>query len=87
MGWIKEEDELTLYIDEDGEIVSYSKENDTYSQFSAYGGLLYLATEGHRERLMTEGPTDYLVVSKDANSEDYDKDEDQETAYIKTTDA
>lgn len=87
MSWTKEDDELTVYIDEDGEVVSYGKEIDAYSQFSAYGGLLYLATEGFRERLMTEGPTDYIVVSKGTLEGDYDKDEDIETSYIKTPDA
>jgi len=87
MSWTKEDDELTIYVDEDGEVVSYGKENDAYSQFSPIGGLLYLATEGLRQRLMTEGPTDYIVVSKGTEEGDFDKEENILTSYIKTPDA
>jgi hypothetical protein len=87
MGWEKEDDIDTLYMDEDGEVVSYTKDNDTYSRFSSYGGLLYLATEGERKRLMTEGPTDYIVVSKGSEDMVYDKEGNALTNYIKTLDA
>jgi hypothetical protein len=49
---------------EEGYITEYVESEIASNSWDPFGPLLYLATEGYRERLMTEGELDYIVVAK-----------------------
>ena len=75
------------YIVAEGPSVDYTKVADGSDIWASFGGLLYLATEGLRELIMTEGPTDYIVVSKGVESGTWAEVADVSTSYTKVIDA
>lgn len=85
--WTKEIDSTSSYTKEDDQVTTYSGESDQLSPWSAYGGLIYLATEGLRERIMSEGNLDYLVYSKGVEGITWNGEADQSSVWTKVSDA
>ena len=73
-----------LYYDN---TTQYDKVADASSVWASFGGLIHLATEGLRKLIMTEDSTDYIVVSKGAESGTWTDVSDASTSYTKVIDA
>jgi len=85
--WTKVADETTVYTDVSDIATSYTEVDDTDTQWGAFGGLIHLATEGLRELMMTEGETDYIVVSKGSDGISWSDIADASTGWTKVIDA
>lgn len=85
--WTKETDSTTSYTGVTDSSTSYTNVSDGSDIWAAFGGLIHLVTEGLRELLMTEGDTDYIVVSKGVESGTWTDEADASTSYTKVSDA
>jgi len=86
--WNKTIDITTSYTDVADQVTSYTGVGDQDSQWSSFGGLIHLVTEGKRELLTTEATTNicYIVVSKGPDGIVYAKVTDQSTPWTKIND-
>lgn len=64
MAWTKEDITTDSWEESNIETSSWGEETIAGTSFSPEGVLIYLATEGSRERLMSEGELEYLMYSK-----------------------
>lgn len=85
--YTKVTDSTTSYTPVANITTGYTDVTDGSTVFGMFGGLLYLATEGARDRIMSEGELDYIVVSKDLESGAYTNVADVSTSYTKVADA
>jgi hypothetical protein len=85
--WTKVTDESSSYTKETDQSTSYTPVADQSSVWGMTGGLIYLATEGSRDLIMSEGELDYLVYSKGVDGITWTDVSDQSTAWNKVIDA
>lgn len=67
MAWTKENITTDSWTEESISTDSWTEETINSTNFSPEGVLIYLATEGYRERLMSEGELEYLMYSRRNN--------------------
>ena len=79
-------DNTTQYTKVADKTAGFTKVVDTSSIWISLGGLIHLATEGLREFIITEGPTDYIVISKGVESGTWTDVSDTSTSYTKVSD-
>lgn len=61
--WTETSDVSTSWDETSDVATTYTETADKDTQWGSFGGLIRLCTEGLREDIMTEGDTDYIVVS------------------------
>ena len=85
--WTKTADASTSFTKVSDVSTTYTDDADVITPWGAFGGLLYLATEGSRELIMTEDSTDYIVVSRGVESDTWTDVDDSSTSWTKVIDA
>lgn len=63
---------------------TWNEEADTESDYNPFGTTIYLATEGYKERLMSEGLLEFLMYAIPGT---FTKEGDVNTTYTKVLDA
>lgn len=81
--WTKTADSSTAWTEIGDITTSYTEVDNEETQWGMFGGLIRLCTEGAREDLMTEGDTNYIVVSHGSDVEIWTDTADKTTTWTK----
>lgn len=84
--WTKTSDNTTAYSKTADAVTTYSEVGDDVIQWKSFGGLIRLCTEGSREDIMTEGETDYIVISHGEDVEIWTDTSDTSSSWTKIND-
>lgn len=84
--WEKVTDETASYTKVEDVTTTYTDVEDATTTWAGLDFLLYLATEGYKEKIMSEGEVEYLIYSRGIELLDYTKVDDATTTYIKVED-
>lgn len=84
--WTKTNDTTTSYTKVADIATTYTETPDDVIQWKSWGGLIRLVTEGLREKIMTEGRTDHIVISHGEDVEIWTDVANIATTYTKIND-
>jgi len=84
--WTEVADVSTSWTETADNSTTYTEVADVDTQWGLFGGLIRLCTEGDRNDLMTEGRTDYIVISHGEDVEIWTDTADVSSIWTKISD-